>query len=202
MQILQLSHAASHKCTSLPVQLLFSCWILVIESMKEKCCLPYQWTKDIAAIKPSHYSHPQGWALRELGMETECLLPSLSHHSHPYPDRALWRDCNREKMNTGPGWGSPGVTSGQEPACQSRRPLMPGSGRSPRGGHSNPLLFSYLENLMNRGAWWTTVHGVAKSWIWLKQLSARIHTHTWLWMIRCISKGWFKWVQTLPWAHT
>ena len=146
------------------MQLLFSCWILVIESVKEKCCLPYQWTKDVAAIKPSHYRHPQGWALRELGMETERLLPSLSHHSHPYPDRALWGDCNGEKMNTGPGWGSPCVTSGQESACQSRRPLIPGSGRSPGGGHSNPLQFSCLENLMDRGAWRTTVHGVSKSW--------------------------------------
>ena len=40
---------------------------------------------------------------------------------------------------------------------------IPGSGRSPRGGHGNPLQYSCLENLKNRGAWWATVHGIAKS---------------------------------------
>ena len=40
---------------------------------------------------------------------------------------------------------------------------IPRSGRSPGGGHGNPLQFSYLENPMDRGAWWATVHGVAKS---------------------------------------
>ena len=40
---------------------------------------------------------------------------------------------------------------------------MPGSGRSPGGGHGNPLQYSCLENPMDRGAWQVTVHGVAKS---------------------------------------
>ena len=39
-----------------------------------------------------------------------------------------------------------------------------GLGRSPGGGHGNPLQYSCLENSMNRGAWQATVHGVAKSW--------------------------------------
>ena len=39
---------------------------------------------------------------------------------------------------------------------------IPGSGRSPGGGNGNPLQFSGLENPMDRGAWWATVHGVAK----------------------------------------
>ena len=38
-----------------------------------------------------------------------------------------------------------------------------GLGRSPGGGHGNPLQYSCLENPMDRGAWWATVHGVAKS---------------------------------------
>ena len=41
---------------------------------------------------------------------------------------------------------------------------VPGSGRSPGGGHGNPLQYSYLENPMDRGAWWATVHTVTKSW--------------------------------------
>ena len=34
--------------------------------------------------------------------------------------------------------------------------------RSPRGGHGNPLQYSYLENPMDRGGWWATVHGVTE----------------------------------------
>ena len=40
---------------------------------------------------------------------------------------------------------------------------IPGSGRSPGGGRGNPLQYSCLENLMDRGAWWATVHGVTAS---------------------------------------
>ena len=40
---------------------------------------------------------------------------------------------------------------------------IPGLGRSPGGGHGNPFLYSYLENPMDRGAWWVTVHRIAKS---------------------------------------
>ena len=39
------------------------------------------------------------------------------------------------------------------------------------GGHINPLQYSYLENPMDRGAWWATVHRVAKSWTWLNDLA-------------------------------
>ena len=41
--------------------------------------------------------------------------------------------------------------------------LNPGSGRSPREGNGNPLQYSCLENSMDGGAWWATVHRVAKS---------------------------------------
>ena len=51
---------------------------------------------------------------------------------------------------------------------------IPGSGRSPGGGHSNPLQYFSLENPTDRGAWWTMVHRVAESQTQLKQL--RMHT--------------------------
>ena len=41
---------------------------------------------------------------------------------------------------------------------------IPGSGRSPGEGNGNLLQYSCLENPMDGGAWWATVHGVAKSW--------------------------------------
>ena len=40
---------------------------------------------------------------------------------------------------------------------------VPGSGRSLEEGHSNPFQYSCLENPMDRGAWWASVHGVTKS---------------------------------------
>ena len=50
------------------------------------------------------------------------------------------------------------------PASAGAMGLIPGSGRHPRDGNGNPLQYSCLENTMDRGAWWATVHGVAKSW--------------------------------------
>ena len=46
-----------------------------------------------------------------------------------------------------------------------------GLGRSPGGRNGNPLQYSCLKKPMNRGTWWATVHGVAKSQTWLKWLS-------------------------------
>ena len=40
---------------------------------------------------------------------------------------------------------------------------VPGLGRSPGRGHDTPLQYSYLENLMDRGAWWATIHRVTES---------------------------------------
>ena len=45
---------------------------------------------------------------------------------------------------------------------------IPGSGRSPEGGHSNPLQYSCLENPMDRGACWAMVHKVTNSQTQLK----------------------------------
>ena len=52
---------------------------------------------------------------------------------------------------------------------------IPGSQRSPGVENDNPILYFYLENFMDRGAWWATVHEVEKSWTWL---STNTHTHT------------------------
>ena len=40
--------------------------------------------------------------------------------------------------------------------------LIPGLGKSAGGGNGNPLQYSCLENPTDRGAWWATVHGIAK----------------------------------------
>ena len=51
--------------------------------------------------------------------------------------------------------------------------LIPGSGRSPGGGNGNPLQYSCQENPVARGAWWATVHGLAKGW-------TRLSEHQWV----------------------
>ena len=48
---------------------------------------------------------------------------------------------------------------------------VPGLGRSPGSRHDNPLEYSCLENPVDRGAWWATVHGITKSQMRLKRLS-------------------------------
>ena len=68
--------------------------------------------------------------------------------------------------------GFPGDSVGKESTCNAGDTedvgSIPGSGRSPGGGHGNPLQYSYLENSMDRRAWRATVHRVAKSWTQLK----------------------------------
>ena len=54
--------------------------------------------------------------------------------------------------------------------------LIPGLGRSSGGGHGNSLQCSCLENSIDRGAWWATVHRVAKSQTRLKWLSTHSRT--------------------------
>ena len=62
--------------------------------------------------------------------------------------------------------GIPRGTSGKEPPANAGdiRDMIFGLGRSPGEGNGNPLQYSCLGNHMDRGAWWGTVHGVAKSW--------------------------------------
>ena len=54
--------------------------------------------------------------------------------------------------------------------------LIPGLGRSPGGGHGNPLWYACLENPMDRGAWWTGPQG--HSGTRLKQLGRHAHMYT------------------------
>ena len=64
--------------------------------------------------------------------------------------------------------GFPGGTSDKEPACPTQGDLrdvglIPGLGRSPGGGHGNPLQYSCLENPMDQGAYWAMVRRVTGS---------------------------------------
>ena len=52
-------------------------------------------------------------------------------------------------------------------------------GKCPGGGNDNPLQYSCLDNPMDKGARWATVHGVMKSWTWL---SMHTHIYAYLWL--------------------
>ena len=69
-------------------------------------------------------------------------------------------------------WASQVVLVGKNPPVKAGdiRDMgsIPRLGRSPAGGHGNPLQYSCLENPMDTAAWWATVHSVAKSRTGLK----------------------------------
>ena len=92
-------------------------------------------------------------------MKSHATQPKNTHH---------WFIPSANQRSTQITRSFPGSASSKEPACQCRLDVrymdsIPGSRRSPGGGHGNPLQYSCLENPMDRGAWWATVHGVAES---------------------------------------
>ena len=61
--------------------------------------------------------------------------------------------------------GFPGGSDGKASSCNvGDLGWIPGLGRSPGEENGHPLQYSCLENSMDGGAWWATVHGVTKSW--------------------------------------
>ena len=100
-------------------------------------------------------------------------------------NRVIWRVCRnttRKLQLVEETWGRFLQGSGlarwctvKESTCQCRRcrdmSLIPGSGRSPGEGNGYPLQYCCLENLIDRGAWQATVHGVTKSRTQLEWLS-------------------------------
>ena len=82
-------------------------------------------------------------------------------HTHTHSRRHALKVNMRETCKV---MGFPGGLDGKESPCYVGDPgLIPGSGRSPGVGNSNPLQYPCLENSVDRGAWWATAHGVLKS---------------------------------------
>ena len=83
------------------------------------------------------------------GLKVERIKPGMEN----YPEQMLWNL-----------WGFPdGSVVKNPPTNAGDMGLIPGSGRSPGGGNGKPLQSSCLGNPMDRGAWWTTIHGVLKN---------------------------------------
>ena len=75
--------------------------------------------------------------------------------------------------------GLPGCSDGKASACNARNAgLIPGLGRPHGGRHGNPFQYSCLENPMDRGAWWATVHGIAKNRTLLRRLNKQARSIT------------------------
>ena len=78
----------------------------------------------------------------------------------PGSGRSNWR---RDRLPTPVFLGFPCGSAGKESACNvGDLGSIPELGRSPGGGHGNPLQYSCLENPMDRGTWQVTVHGAAR----------------------------------------
>ena len=115
-------------------------------------------------------------------MSSHYLFPPLlvpGDHSLPPLSMKFSSGCFTEMESYYMGF--PGGASGKGPTCQCRRCKQggfdPRVGRSSGEGNGNLLLYSYLENPMDRGVWWATVYRVAKSWTWLKRLN--MHARVW-----------------------
>ena len=66
--------------------------------------------------------------------------------------------------------------------------FIPGSGRSIGEGNSYPFQYSCLENFMDRGDWWATVHGVTKIWTWLNNYNSNHSACSTSASFQCITK--------------
>ena len=75
-------------------------------------------------------------------------------------------------------WGFPGDSDNKESSCNVRDlSLISGWGRSPGEGNVCPLKDSCLENSMDRGTWWATVHGVHKDSAMIERLTLQQQSH-------------------------
>ena len=104
------------------------------------------------------------------------IIQICSFHSFVNLNYLLNTSCMLVAVNRQLGF--PMWYSGQETTCSVGDVYsIPGSGGSPEEGNGNPLQDSWLENSMDRKAWWTRVHGVSKNWTRLNDW-ALIHTRS------------------------
>ena len=128
----------------------------------------FTFTFHFHALEKEMATHSSVLAWRIPGTGEPGGLPSIGSHrvGHDWSDLAV---------AAGMLWGFPGSSVVKNPpASAGDAGLIPGWGRARGEGNGNPLQYSYLENPMDRGAWWATVHGGLKS---QTQLSDCAYTH-------------------------
>ena len=110
----------------------------------------------LVASPGSHHWEPGHLQWEPSKIQSACCPASLSPFSDSQdPKKHLDANCIYSVL------GLPQCLSSKKPTGDARS--IPGSGRPPGGRHSNPLQYSCLENPIDRGVWWATVHRVAKS---------------------------------------
>ena len=93
----------------------------------------------------------------------------------------------------------PGGSGGKASAYNAGDPgLIPGSGRSPGEGNGTPLQYSCLENPMDRGVWWATVHRATESRTWLSNFTFTFF----LWCCKWHYFTFFLWLNTPLYTYT
>ena len=120
----------------------------------------FTFTFHFHALEKEMATHSSVFAWRIPGMGEPGGLPFMGLHrvGHDWSDLAV-AGIKRD---------FPGSSNGKESACNAGDPSsIRASGRSPGEENGYPRLHSCLENLTDRGAWWATVHGIAKSQTWL-----------------------------------
>ena len=101
------------------------------------------------------YPHHSNWVFAKNKLDNYMSGDGKSSHKAWQEEDDLWLGLVSD---------FPGGSDGKASAYNVGDPgSIPGSGRSPGEGNGNPLQYSCLENPMEGGAWWATVHGVAKS---------------------------------------
>ena len=143
-------------------------------------------------IQSMEFSRPEYWSELLFPSPGDLPNPVIKPRSPALQADSFLAELQRKPNNTG--IGSPSLLQQIFPTRESNRDLphcgqilyhlrlqespesacnvgnlgsVPGLGRPSGEGKGYPLQYSYLENSMNRGAWWATVHGVTKSWTWL-----------------------------------
>ena len=111
---------------------------------------------------------------------------SLSYELNCVPPTCIcWQTLTWLYLETGKGFGFSVVKNLPANAGDAGdTSLIPGLGRFPGEGNGSPLQYSCLKNSMDRGTWWATFHGFAKSWT---QLST--HTHAAFWAMLGDNRG-------------
>ena len=145
-------------------------WMFRWESVFRKLFLEYV-VSYIEDIFSNHVIYSLRWVLQnERATINHCRIG----HPKGSPCHGAWTHWVLLKNR-----GFPSSSDGKPSACNmGDHGSIPRLGRSPGEGNSNPLQYSCLENSMDRGAWWATVHGVAKSQTQLSDSHTHTHTHT------------------------
>ena len=161
----------SHLCESIIVTLSWKTMLLTVwdfpvtQTVKSLPAMQETWVRKIP------------W--RRVWPSTPVFLPGESHGQRSPVGYSPWglKESDTTERLTLLLLLTVGGASGKEPTCWCRRPLKRcgfdplEAGRSTGEVNGNPLQYSCLENLMDREAWWATVHAVSKSQTGLKQFN-------------------------------